>query len=161
MAPEDLLDHRETRVSRVTLELRVRLVRREDLDRLVGKENLVQRVRWVWLDSLDQLGVMVSQEGRVYLDLLGQLENLAKMALRVSGDSQEKRDSKETREIMDHPEQQDQEAQMDKKGQLDCLETEEYLELLAILDRRVKKDLEALKVLLGPPDLRAYPDLLG
>ena len=60
----------------------------------------------VWLDSLDQLGVMVSQEGRVYLDLLGQLENLAKMALRVSGDSQERRDSKETREIMDHPEQQ-------------------------------------------------------
>ena len=55
----------------------------------------------------------------------------------------------------------DQEAQMDKKAQLDCLETEEYLELLAIPDLRVKKDLEALKVLLGPPDLRAYPDLLG
>ena len=48
----------------------------------------------------------VNQEGRVYPDLLGLLENLAKMALRVSEGCQVKRDSKETRETMDHQEQQ-------------------------------------------------------
>jgi len=161
MAQKDPLDPKEIRDSRVTLELRVLLVRMDDLDHLVGKENLVQRVKWVWLDFLDRPEVTVNQEGRVYPDLPGQLENLVKMALRVSEGSQEKRDSKETRETMDHQGHQVQEAQTDKKARLDCLEIGVYLELLAIPGPRVKKDLGVPRVLLGPPGLRASPDLPG
>jgi len=161
MGPRDHSDPKEIRDSRVTLELRVPLVRTDDLDRQVAKGNLAQREKWVWLDFLDQLEVTVNQEGRVYPDLLGLLENLAKMALRVSEGCQVKRDSKETRETMDHQEQQVLEAQMDKKAQLDCLEIGGYPVSLATLGPRVKKDLGVPRDLLGPLDLRAYPDLPG